>query len=120
MKKSTIVYFVLFGITLTILTIIIAGNNLRTKPYRELEDNVVLAMKKYYGQDTNLKKLPKNKEKVKITIEELKEFGINIDTKIKEDKCIGYGIVTGEEVSHKYKAYIKCSKYTTNNYENNK
>lgn len=120
MKKTTIIYFILFAITLTLLTIFIAGNNLRTKPYRELEDNVVLAMKKYYGQDTNLTKLPKNKQEVKITIKELKEFGLNIDTKIKEDNCDGYGIVTGQEVSHNYHAYIKCDKYTTKNYENKK
>ena len=120
MKKSTIIYFVLFAITLTLLTILIAGNNLRTKPYRELEDNVVLAMKKYYGQDTNLKKLPKNNQKVKITIKELKDFGLMIDTKIKDDICDGYGIVTGQEVSHEYKSFIKCKKYTTKNYENMK
>ena len=120
MKKSTIIYFVLFAITLTLLTILIAGNNLRTKPYRELENDVVLAMKKYYGQDTNLKKLPKNKEKVKITIRELKDFGLDINTKIKEDNCVGYGIVKGLNLSHEYKAFIKCKKYTTKNYENMK
>ena len=120
MKKSTIVYLVLFSITLTLLIILIAGNNLRTKPYRELENNVVLAMKKYYGQDTNLKKLPKNNEKVRITINEIKEFGIDIDSKIKDDICEGYGIVTGLKVSHKYQAFIKCKKYTTKNYENMK
>ena len=77
MKKSTIIYFVLFAITLTLLTTLIAINNIRTKPYRELEDNIVLSMKKYYGQDTNLKKLPKNNEETKITIDELKEFGLD-------------------------------------------
>ena len=117
MKKSTIIYFVLFAITLTLLTILIAGNNLRTKPYRELEKNIVLAMKKYYGQDTNLKKLPKNKQEVKISIDELKEFGLDIDTKIKDDNCEGYGIVTELKVSHEYKSYIKCNKYITKNYK---
>ena len=120
MKKSTIIYFILFAITLTFLTILIAGNNLRTKPYRELESNVVLAMKKYYGQDTNLKKLPKNNEKAKITIKELKDFGLDINTKIKDDNCEGYGVVSGLKVSHEYHAFIKCKKYITKNYEINK
>ena len=120
MKKSTKIYFILFAVTLTILTIIIAGNNLRKKPYRELEDNIVLAMKKYYGQDTNLTKLPKNNEKVKITIKELKDFGLDIDTKIKDDNCDGYGVVTGLNLSHDYDVFIKCDKYTTKNYEKNK
>lgn len=118
MKKSTIVYFTLFAITLTILTALIAINNIRTKPYRKLEDKVVESMKKYYGQDTNLKKLPKNNEETKITINELKEFGLEINTSIKDDACDGYGIVTGQNVSHSYKAYIKCDKYTTKNYKN--
>ena len=118
MKKSTIVYFILFAITLAILTSLISINNIRTKPYRKLEDKVVESMKKYYGQDTNLKKLPKNNEETKININELKEFGLKINTSIKDDTCDGYGIVTGQNVSHSYKAYIKCDKYTTKNYKN--
>ena len=120
MKKSTMIYFALFAMTLILLTALIAGNNLRTKPYRELEDNIVLAMKKYYGQDINLTKLPKNNEKVKITIKELNDFGLDIKTEIREDKCDGYGIVTGLSLSHNYEVFIKCDKYTTKNYEKNK
>ena len=37
---------------------------------------------------------------------------------IDKDKCNGYGIVKGENISHSYKAYIKCDKYTTKNYKN--
>lgn len=118
MRKSTIIYFTLFAITLILLTTIIAINNVRTKPYRKLENKIVESMKKYYGQDTNLKKLPKNKEETKITINELKEFGLDIKTNINKDKCEGYGIVKGQNVSHSYKAYIKCEKYTTKNYKN--
>ena len=118
MKKSTKVYFTLFTITLVFLTTLISINNIRTKPYRNLEKEVVEAMGKYYGQDTNLKKLPQKDKKVKITIEELKEFGLDINTKVKDDNCSGYGIVTGLSVSHKYNAFIKCNNYTTKNYEN--
>lgn len=118
MKRTTKIYFVLFTITLIFLTALISINNIRTKPYRKLEKEVVKSMEKYFGQDTNLKKLPQKDAKVKITIDELKSFGLNINTKVKNDNCSGYGIVTGLSVSHKYNAYIKCSKYTTKNYEN--
>ena len=99
------------------LTTLISVNNLRTKPYRELEDKIVDSMKKYYGQDTNLKKLPTAKNEVKITVDELIDFGIDINMNIKEDKCVGYGIVKGLDVSHKYNSYIKCEKYSTKNYK---
>ena len=118
MKKSTKIYIILIAITLTILTTLISINNIRTKPYRNLEKEVINAMEKYYGQDTNLKKLPQKDKKAKINIDELKEFGININTKIKNDTCTGYGIVTGLAVSHKYESFIKCNEYITKNYEN--
>ena len=118
MKKSTKIYFILIAITITLLTALISINNIRTKPYRKLEDSIVEVMKKYYGQDTNLTKLPKNNERVRISIKELKDFGLEINNKVENDTCEGYGVVTGLNVSHKYKAYIKCNKYTTKNYEN--
>lgn len=118
MKKSTKIYIILIAITLTVLTTLISINNIRTKPYRRLETEVVDAMKKYYGQDTNLKKLPQNEQKVKITIDELKDFGIDINTKVNDDNCTGYGLVTGLSISHKYESFIKCNDYTTKNYEN--
>ena len=118
MKKSTKIYMILIAITLILLTALISINNIRTKPYRKYEKEVVTAMKKYYGQDTNLKKLPSDGEKVKITIDEIKDFGIEIKNTIENDECTGYGIVTGLNLSHKYKAYIKCNKYTTKSYEN--
>lgn len=97
----------------------IVGINVTKKqaPYKALENDIVESMKMYYGQDTNLTKLPKNKQKAKVTIGELESFGININNIIKNDKCEGYGLVTGKSVSYEYKAYIKCKNYTTNNYE---
>lgn len=118
MNRLTIVWIVL--IVLLILTLGIIGINVskRTKPYKALESNIVENMKVYYGQDTNLKKLPSNGNTHKVTLEELKEFGLTINNVVNNDTCVGYGIVTGELVSHSYKAYIKCSNYTTKNYEN--
>ena len=118
MNKTTKIYIILIAVILTLLTTLITGNNIRTKPYRKLEKKVINAMEKYYGQDTNLKKLPSKDKKTKITIEELRNFGIDINTTIKNDTCTGYGIVTGLAVSYKYEAFIKCNEYITKNYKN--
>ena len=50
----------------------IVGINVTKKqaPYKALENDIVESMKMYYGQDTNLTKLPKNKQKAKVTIAE--------------------------------------------------
>ena len=118
MKKITIVWIIL--IVLLILTLGIIGINVskHTKPYKALESDIVDSMKVYYGQDTNLKKLPPNGKTHKVTLDELKAFGLTIDNVINNDTCNAYGIVTGKMGSHSYKAYIKCNGYTTKNYKN--
>lgn len=118
MNKLTIISGILIIITIGFLTFVGIKSSNKTKEYKNLENNIVTAMKTYYGQDSNLKKLPANNKTHKVTITELKEFGIEINNVINEDTCEGYGIVTGESLSHSYKAYIKCNNYTTKNYKN--
>ena len=114
MKKLTIVWIVLIILLVTTLGIIGINVSKRTKPYKALESDIVESMKMYYGQDT---KLPKTNKTHNVTIGELESFGINVNNIINGDTCEGYGIVTGETVSHSYKAYIKCQNYTTSNYD---
>ena len=118
MRKLTVLWIILIILLLTTLSIIGINVSKRTKPYKALESDIVESMKMYYGQDTNLKKLPSKGKTHKVTLDELKSFGITINNKIENDICEGYGIVTGENISHSYKAYIKCNNYTTKNYEN--
>lgn len=117
MKNITIVWIIVIMFLISVLSIIGINSSKKQAPYKALENDIVEAMKIYYGQDTNLNKLPKNKEKTKITIAELESFGLNINNIVKNDKCEGYGIVIGKSVSYNYKAYIKCNDYTTNKYE---
>lgn len=116
MKNITIVWIVIIMFLISVLSVIGINVTRKQAPYKALENDIVEAMKTYYGQDTNLTKLPKNNQIIKITLNELKEFGIRINNAIEKDKCDGYGIVIGKSVSHDYKAYIKCENYTTNNY----
>ena len=118
MRKLTVLWIILIILLVTMLGIIGFNASKRTKAYKALENDIVDAMKVYYGQDTNLTKLPENNKTHKITIEELKSFGIEINNKVNDDLCSGYGIVTGKSLSHSYNAYIKCNNYTSQNYEN--
>jgi len=111
MKKMTVIWILLILILTLVLTIIGLNVIKRNKPYKALEADIVEAMKIYYGQDSNLKKLPHQNKEVKITIAELRDFGLEINTNLKNDTCIGYGIVKGKNVSHSYQAFIKCNNY---------
>ena len=116
MRKLTFLWIIVIIVLIIALSIIGINISKKTADYKALESDIVDAMKVYYGQDTNLKKLPKEKETVLIRIEELISFGIDIKTDINNDKCNGFGIVKSNGVSFNYKAYIKCNKYTTSNY----
>ena len=117
MKKLTILWIIIIFILLMSLSLIGINITKMKAPYKALETDIVEAMKTYYGQDTNLNKLPNNKENAKVTIEELKAFGINLNNSINEDTCDGYGIVTKKDIAFSYKAYIKCNDYETKNYD---
>lgn len=117
MKKTSILLTILIVLVLAIMIFIGVNVSRFNKPYKALEADIVVGMKQYYGQDINLTKLPANNKTHKVTLKELKAFGIKINSDVNDDNCDGYGIVTGETLSHSYKAYIKCNKYTTKNYE---
>ena len=103
---------------LLLFLLIILGINIskRKAPYVALENDIVESMKIYYGQDSNLVKLPKKNKTAKVTIAELESYGLNINNIINKDTCDGYGIVTGKDVAFSYKAYIKCNDYKTKGY----
>lgn len=117
MKKITIVWIALIFILVFALVYIGLNVSKHTKPYTALENTIVEAMKVYYGQDTNLKKLPKKNKFSKITIEELNNFGLNISLEVNGEKCEGYGIVKSNSLAFTYKSFIKCENYATTEYE---
>ena len=117
MKKITIIWLFLMLVLLLALVFVGFAAVKKKVPYNGLENDIVEAMKIYYGQDENLKKLPTKKGNTKkVTIGELEAFGININNIIDEDTCDGYGIVKKETVAFNYKAYIKCDNYSTKGY----
>ena len=117
MKKISILWIILIILLFFILIFIGLSVSKRTKPYKALESTIVEAMKVYYGQDINLKKLPEKNKISKISIEELENFGLPLTLNVNEDKCEAYGIVKAQSIAFSYKAFIKCENYTTNEYE---
>ena len=117
MKKLTICWIII--IVMLSLSLIFVGYTITKKkaPYKALENDMVEAAQTYYGQDTNLNKLPKNKGTSKVTIGELESFGINVNNIISGDTCDGFVIVKAKDVAFSYKAYIKCNEYKTKDYE---
>ena len=116
MKKITIIWMIIM--LLLVFLLIVLGINISKKkaPYVALENDIIDAMKVYYGQDSNLVKLPKKNKTARVTIGELESYGLNINNIINGDNCDGYGIVTGKDVAFSYKAYIKCNDYKTKGY----
>ena len=117
MKKLTIVWIIFIIVLVSLLLFIGINIKEKNKEYVALENDLKEAAQMYYGQDSNLKKLPMQGNSVYVTLDELKEFGIKVNNKVNEDECTGYVKVTGEVISHKYKGYIKCKNYESKGYE---
>ncbi len=110
MKKITIVWTITLLIIVGGLTII--GLKIKNDNKSNfMEDELVTQTEKYMGLYPNL--YPTLGNKVKFTSEKLKEEGY--DAKL-EDDCVGYVEVENINTGFKYKAYIKCSDYTTKGY----
>ncbi|MDE5538997.1 MAG: hypothetical protein K2J20_00750 [Bacilli bacterium] len=110
--------FMIWGIIVVaivaLLTVLGFSLKKTEKIYSVLEKELVEKAEKY----VDVKALyPKDDGfTTKVTLKELKENEYIEELKIDDDVCDGYVIVSKDMV-FKYKAYIKCNKYTTNGYE---
>ncbi len=118
--KKTNTLFMIWGvivviilILLTILGFMIKGINI---DYRELENKLQLSAEKY----TSDKFLyPEEGEIIRVSKDDLVKSGYLDNLEKDKDICDGYVEVLRDDVV-KYKAYIKCKKYTTDGYQKNK
>ena len=56
-------------------------------------------------------------DSMRVSIDELIENNYLESNKVEEDTCDGYIVVTRNNYDYTYKPYIKCSNYTTEDYE---
>ena len=118
MDKIKKMYFV-WGIIVigifAILTIFGFMYKNKTSVYKELEDKLVEAEKKYI----EVKFLyPEGNEKLKVTTDELAAYNLINELKINDEICSGYATIQRKGTVFDYKGYVKCNNYTTKGYEN--
>ncbi len=115
--KKTNGLFIIWGIlvvTLVILLTIIGFILKKTdKTYSKLEEKLVEVAEKYVDAKFLY---PSDGFTTKVLASDLIKDDYLDELKIDNDTCDGYVIVSKEMV-YKYKAYIKCNKYTTKGYE---
>lgn len=86
----------------------------KTKVYKELENSLVEAEKKYVEAKFLY---PQDNETLKTTSEELLNENYIDNMAIDNQECTGYVKVYKDSTVFKYKAFIKCGRYTTKGYE---
>ena len=104
-------YFFLGGTVVLLIVIIAIGSctGPKTVSYESLENSMVSAAKKYYGE--NKKNLPKEGVTIKVSIDTLIEEGYLdkiVDPKDSSNECSGYVEVTNEEGEYSYLPFLTC------------
>ena len=115
--RKTKILFVIWAVIvviviglLTTLGFMLRGVN---KEYRSLEEKLQMSAEKYTSDNFMY---PDQGGSLKITSEELIEKNYLDELKKDKDVCQGYVEVTTDKFV-KYKAFIKCDKYTTEGYK---
>ncbi len=114
MKKLTIVWGFVIVIMFGALTAFGFFYKNRTSPYKELEEKLVEAEKKYVSDNFLF---PQDKNDLITLKDELVSKNYLDNLNLDGEECDGYVKVSDTGSTFKYKAYIKCSNYTTKDYE---
>ena len=116
LKKMRIISYV-WG---SILVIIVIGLTVvgfiykdHQKEYKNLEKQIEESAKKYVEEKFLY---PEDKEKIKVTLEQLTSEQLIQDFKINGEDCDGYVIVYKNQGVFKYTPKIKCPKYQSPKY----
>ncbi len=113
LKIISIVWGLLILAIFLVLTFFALKWKNETMPYFKLEDSLVSATKKYYESKYSY---PNKDESKYVTYKELKENNVLESLNNGDDTCDGYVRVTLKGAVE-YKAYIKCNKYKSKDYD---
>lgn len=114
MRTISIIWGTILVCIVTGLTIIGFIYKKKSQTYEELETKIEEAAKKYVDQKFLY---PEKGDFIKITLQELQSNEAIDSLKVEEEECDGYVIISKKEEVYKYEPYIKCSKYTTKEYQ---
>lgn len=113
MKKILYVWIIIAVILVSGLTFIGIKIKNQNAPYTEIEKELVFAAQSYMGQYIN--EMPSSQTTV--SYKKLLETGL---IKENEHQCDGYVFISKKIATFDYKAYIKCDKYTTRDFDESK
>lgn len=117
MKKTKILFVIWAIIVLIIIGLLTTLGfilKFKNEKYHDLEEQLVESANLYAHNELLLEE----KEFV-VSTDELIEKKYLESSKVSDDVCSGYVIITNDGKFH-YDAYIKCSKYTTKGFIENK
>lgn len=114
LKKIGIIWGIIVVLIFGTLTFMGFTYKAKTKDYKELENKLVEAEKKYV--DANFL-YPEDKSELKTSAQELIDNNYLDSLKKDDSDCTGYVIVKQNNTVYEYKAYIKCDKYMTKGYK---
>ncbi len=114
MKKMYFVWGIVVVVIFSLLTAFGFLYKNKTNVYKNLEEKLVAAEKKY----ADAKFLyPQNGETVKVTAQEMIEYGAMDSFEVEEDACEGYATIQKNGTVYDFKGYVSCNNYTTKGYE---
>ena len=114
-KKMYFVWGILVILIFGILTVFGFIYKNKTSVYKELENKLVEAEKKYVDAKFLY---PQGNENLKVTSEILIKNEFMDELKINDEVCDGYATIKRKGTVFEYKGYVKCNNYTTKGYEN--
>ncbi len=117
MNKMTKVY-IIWGVIVVFIFVLLTifGFIYKNKSaiYKDLENRLVDAEKKYVDAKFLY---PNNGEPLKISAEEMMDNGYLESMEIDDETCDGYAVIQKNGTVYEYKGFIKCNSYTTKGYE---
>lgn len=119
LKKMKVISILWGMILFTLLILLVAASIIfkeKSKKYEE-EENRFKEVVKSYVEDNNL--YPDKNKSLKVEDSELIDANLMESIIVNNDECRGYVIITNKKNNYEYKAYIKCKKYITGNYNKN-
>ena len=114
MRRLSIVWGILLVMIVGLLTTFGILFNKKNKLYKDMEDDLEAAAKKYVDQSFLY---PKDGKQLKITYTTLKDNGFIDKLEVNKKACDGYVTIKNNELVYKYKGYLKCPEYQTENYK---
>jgi len=113
MKQISIIWgVIIFSILITLIITSLMYKQ-KIKKYDTLAKKLEVAAREYVTKESLY---PEDNETIKVTTNQINQTKQNINLQIDNGQCQGFVIVFKEKSVIKYKPYIKCSNYSTKNY----